>query len=557
MKNEELTKTSKKKGSISKKLFMIIVGAMLTASVFLPQQASAQAPSKMSYQAVVRNGSNTLESNQGVGMQISILQGSATGTVVYVETQTPTTNANGLVSVEIGTGSTSDDFTAIDWANGPYFIQTETDLTGGTTYTITGTSQLMSVPYALYAASSGSSSPQTLSQSGNTITLSNGGGSVSITDTDTQLDAAGITALGFTSGAHTVNTNTQLGEPAVDAFVANNGYLTSEVDGSVTNEIELPTGGTNGQVLKTDGSGTYAWVNQNAALSTTTNVTSNAPGDYATDDFVFGSPQLDGNGNSNNNSRMFFDKSKGAFRVGYVSDTKWDDANRGIRSVAMGTNTTASGGYSTAMGAYTISSGNYSIAMGIQTIARSFAETTIGLNNTDYTAISTSTFNLADRLFVVGNGANGGARSDALIIYKSGDGTLAGTLLQLSDARLKKEVAPLKKSLSKLMQLQGVHYKWNSVKPHDTTNLQTGLIAQEVEKILPELVKEGSDGYKSVNYIGIVPYLVEAIKELEAENKQLKIESVSLRNENEVQVQNLEIRLLALEKLILSASATK
>ncbi len=123
----------------------------MTTSVFLPQQASAQSPEKMSYQAVVRDGSNALVTSTAVGMQISILQGSASGTAVYVETQTPTSNANGLVSLEIGTGTTSDDFSAIDWSAGPYFIKTETDPTGGTSYTITGTSELLSVPYALHA----------------------------------------------------------------------------------------------------------------------------------------------------------------------------------------------------------------------------------------------------------------------------------------------------------------------------------------------------------------------------------------------------------------------
>ena len=120
----------------------------------------AQAPEKMSYQAVVRNTTNNLVTNQAVGMQISILQGSATGTAVYVETQTPTSNANGLVSLEIGGGAVVSGNTAtINWANGPYFIKTETDPTGGSSYTITGTSQLLSTPYALYAKTSGSSTP--------------------------------------------------------------------------------------------------------------------------------------------------------------------------------------------------------------------------------------------------------------------------------------------------------------------------------------------------------------------------------------------------------------
>src|SRR5690554_4506774 len=129
-----------------KKIITVCAVLLMTASVF------AQAPEKMSYQAVVRDGSNALVSSTAVGMQISILQGSATGTAVYVETQTPTSNINGLVSLEIGSGTVvSGDFTTIDWANGPYFIKTETDPTGGTSYTITGTSQLLSVPYALHA----------------------------------------------------------------------------------------------------------------------------------------------------------------------------------------------------------------------------------------------------------------------------------------------------------------------------------------------------------------------------------------------------------------------
>jgi hypothetical protein len=125
-----------------KKLYTFLAAVLLTAITF------AQAPEKMSYQAVVRDSGDALVTNQAVGMQISILQGS---TVVYSETQTATTNVNGLVSIAIGAGATSDDFTTIDWATGTYFIKTETDPTGGTNYTITGTSQLLSVPYALHA----------------------------------------------------------------------------------------------------------------------------------------------------------------------------------------------------------------------------------------------------------------------------------------------------------------------------------------------------------------------------------------------------------------------
>ena len=113
----------------------------------------AQAPQKMSYQAVIRNTSGALVTSSSVGMKISILQGTATGTVAYSETQIASTNANGLVSLEIGSGTVvSGTFAGIDWANGPYFIKTETDPEGGTNYSIIGTNQLLSVPYALFSA---------------------------------------------------------------------------------------------------------------------------------------------------------------------------------------------------------------------------------------------------------------------------------------------------------------------------------------------------------------------------------------------------------------------
>jgi len=125
-----------------KRIYTIIVAVLITASVF------AQAPQKMTYQAVVRNASNNLVTSTQVGIQIKIRQDSITGTAVYTETQTPTTNSNGLLTIEIG-GQTG--FDLIDWANGPFFIETNIDVNGGTNYTITGTNQLLSVPYALYA----------------------------------------------------------------------------------------------------------------------------------------------------------------------------------------------------------------------------------------------------------------------------------------------------------------------------------------------------------------------------------------------------------------------
>ncbi len=177
---------------MSKQIYTILVALLITATVW------AQAPEKMSYQAVIRNSSDQLVTNQNIGIQITILQGLATGTVVYQETQTPTTNANGLLAVEFG-GQTG--FDTINWANGTYFIKTQIDPTGGTDYTITGTSQLLSVPYAMHAKTAES------------ITGA-------ITETDPVFNAS---AAGGITATDTTNWNRK---------------LDSEIDGSVTNEIQ-------------------------------------------------------------------------------------------------------------------------------------------------------------------------------------------------------------------------------------------------------------------------------------------------------------------------------
>ena len=163
-------------------ILIIALAYLLTCT-----QAFAQSPEKMSYQAVVRDGDHNLITGTAIGMQISILKSSPTGTSVYTETQKPTTNSNGLVTVEIGTGTVQNgDFSAIDWANDTYFIKTEIDPAGGTTYTIAGTSQLISVSYALHAK---------------TVT----------TETDpayTASQAANITATDITNLSNLTGTNT-------------------------------------------------------------------------------------------------------------------------------------------------------------------------------------------------------------------------------------------------------------------------------------------------------------------------------------------------------------
>lgn len=112
----------------------------------------AQAPQKFNYQAVVRNSANEVISNQDVRVRIKILKNTVNGDSVYVETHSATTNSFWLINLEIGGGtSIIGDLSSVDWKNNPYYMKVEMDPSGGTAYTDMGTSQILSVPYALHS----------------------------------------------------------------------------------------------------------------------------------------------------------------------------------------------------------------------------------------------------------------------------------------------------------------------------------------------------------------------------------------------------------------------
>src|SRR4030095_7057606 len=140
--------------------YSILFTLLMLSGTFL-QQANAQPPAKMTYQSVIRDATSALVVNDVVRVKISVLQGSSSGSVVYSEVHLTSTNGNGLATFQIGGGAVlSGSLESVDWGNGPYFIKTETDPNGGTNYTIVGTSEMLSVPYALYAANGGVAGPQ-------------------------------------------------------------------------------------------------------------------------------------------------------------------------------------------------------------------------------------------------------------------------------------------------------------------------------------------------------------------------------------------------------------
>lgn len=217
-----------------KNFYSLFVILLFSAALF------AQTPQKLNYQAIIRNTSDIILANQSIGIQISILQGFASGSAVYVETQNPTTNINGLITIEIGSGLVvSGDFSTINWGNDIFFIKTEIDITGGTNYTITGTSQLLSVPYALHAKTA-----ETITGSvTETDPVYAGSSAFNITTTD-------ITNLSNLSGINTgdqdisgIATNTNNISTNTSAIALNTAKVTNATHtGDVTGETVLTIG---------------------------------------------------------------------------------------------------------------------------------------------------------------------------------------------------------------------------------------------------------------------------------------------------------------------------
>ena len=187
-----------------KKFFTLLVMMVMAILIY------AQAPQKLNYQAVIRNSSGQLVTNHAVGMKISILQGSATGTVVYSETYSPVpqTNANGLVIIEIGSGVPATGiFTSINWGGGTYYLKTEIDPAGGTNYTVVGTSRLLSVPYSLFSKEAGTAT--------NAVTLN---GDQTISGTKTFGSDILVNGLTVGKGGNAITSNTVCGYQALGAI---------------------------------------------------------------------------------------------------------------------------------------------------------------------------------------------------------------------------------------------------------------------------------------------------------------------------------------------------
>ena len=309
----------------------------------------AQAPQRISYQSIIRDANNVVVASSPVGIKISLLRGTATGTVVYVETHGKTTNANGLLSLEIGEGMVlSGTFAGIDWANGPYLIKTETDPTGGTNYSIPGIAALNSVPYALFSANGtpgpqgerGATGPAGTNGTNGIAGVAGPQGPIGLTGPAGADGVGGVTTAGTNitlSGSGTVASPYMVSAniPAVDAA-------------TITGIIPVANGGT-GETTVPGILSALGFASNNVAIG-----------------FVAGTPNQVVNANTIaiGGGAGRENQGQGSVAIGYVSG----DQNQGSASVAIGGNAAQSGQGTQAVAlgfaAGQNGQGDYSVAVG-------------------------------------------------------------------------------------------------------------------------------------------------------------------------------------------------
>ncbi len=211
----------------------------------------------------------------------------------------------------------------------------------------------------------------------------------------------------------------------------------------------------------------------------------------------------------------------------------------GYGSTSMGNYTEANGWYSTAMGYGATASGSYSTAIGKYATASDYSSTVIGQHNSSGSSVTNNatSFSTSNTAFVIGNGENSSNKSDAFKVMFNGDTTVSndltvsGDVVISSDARLKSNIVSLGSTLPKLLQIDGKSYKMKGKQ-------KIGVLAQEIKEVFPELVSKDDNEMLAVNYQGLVPVLINALKEQDAKMKEQekkinRLEKILLKlNEN-------------------------
>lgn len=379
-----------------KRTILFIIGLFLGLGVM------AQAPQAFRYQAVARDKSGNVLARQSVSFRITIKSGSAQGYEVYGETHSGlNTNAYGLVELMIGRGTpTLNDFRDIKWGSEPFFIKVDIDPAGGTNYEEISVSELLSVPYALYAE-------RVLAPDDGDWTIA-GGNVYRLTGN------AGVGTNAPAGLLHLKGTGTGAGN-----FLAEG--LFKDTPGNP------PASGAGTRMM---------WYPDKAAFRV------GRVGDLEWDKDSIGNYSFaTGYGNKALGGGSVAMGSYNEARTGGAFALGLSNVSKGLNAVAMGMNSLAGGQTSLAVGTRAEATGPLSVALGygprstglgavslgIGTVAPSYGEMVAGIFNTLYKPRSSTTREDADRLFVIGNGSivsGDTLRSNALTILKNGNAGL-------------------------------------------------------------------------------------------------------------------------------------
>jgi len=507
-----------------KKILTLLISA-LSFSLF------AQAPQGLNYQATVRNSLGNLITNQNVYFRFNIMQNSSTSVPVYSETHYVPTDDLGQVNCVIGQGTaTTGVFSQIDWSNGTYFLGIELNIGSG--YVAMGTTQFLSVPYALYAGNI----------SGNSLTLNqvaNNGNTADRVVSDTNRSGVRVNTTGGDNGSYYFG---------ISSWIQGTNGTNRAIQGVSNGNNSVLNGGVYGFATNSNRNlGIYG-----AGYGTSPGVNSGGMFEAENGFESYGVECYGYSGTSRNHGLAGFANQmapSGVFNVGVF----------GAAENSEGFNYCVWGG------------SEYGNTINGVTVGVIGASNSTSTNGTNYGIYGTA--------------------SNALNNYAgvfNGDVTVTGTFVNPSDRKLKKEISNITSALDKIEKLEPVTYFYDTDNNKNIKlpkNRQYGFVAQDLEIVFPDLVtkqtlvipnssaskgsktkilkpeqdpnnpsqedvnlisstknddiKNETEEFKGVNYIGLISILTEGIKEQQAQIKELKAKN-----------EDLEKRLSAIELLL-------
>ncbi|MBO4243893.1 MAG: tail fiber domain-containing protein [Bacteroidales bacterium] len=575
----------------------ILATAVLSA---LATGANAQQlPNSFNYQAVVNAEDGSPVAAKKITVEVSVLQGTdcdknSTCPVLWQELHYPTTNDFGLFSIEIGASDATNtlagscaQYSDIDWldvSQGYYYLKVRADFGESehlNSLSDLGVSKFSAVPYALvaqktdFAANAGSATtaasagvvtadandkiPNKLSQLADVDVSAVQTGQVLSWDGSQWISKSVSSAQGASALGDLTDVNVT-GATDGDYLAYNNsGKWTKKAFPTLVTQLGqlsdvTTTGASAGQVLSYSSSG---WIPKTMALGDLKDV---SPSSSITNGEIL---VWDATSSAWKNKKLSCPWEKGTttsgdnyiqYKNSYVYDNGIKIQNSSKNFLIIGDGT-ANGNAALAMaGGAANEFGTIAIGSGSKTNYQSSVAIGLGVETSCPNSLVLGVHNasVSQGFFIIGNGTKSDDRKNAFYVTSTGNVYAEGTITSQniagsSDRRLKTNIKPLEKSIDKVMKLNGVTFNWDksvSRNANAPTTLQYGFIAQELEKVLPELVNDGDDGYKTVNYIGVIPVLTQAMQEQQAEIEQLKEENKKLSDTIDALLKRVE----ALEK---------